>query len=303
MWRWIVALLLVALQPNVRPVFAQTTPTIESIDVNIWPEFDRVGVLIIYQITLSPTVPLPASVSFRIPISVNTPIRLLVRDRDGLLYNLPYTSEMQGDWIQIRFTAPRRLLQLEYSDPDLKVNDQKREFKYVWPGDYPVKQMILHVLRPLHATQITFMPGMGPGDLDSDGNEIFSRIVGQVPAGVTVTLNTIYEKWDSALLASTPMPVYPAEPVTPRTAGRLSRDIIGWLLGILGGLLIAGGVIWFWRSGRALPDMRRIHNDVAVKKESKPQPERPEEAIYCRQCGRRASHGDAFCRTCGTKLN
>ncbi len=303
MWRWVVALLIVALQLNVMPVYAQATPTIDTVEVNIWPEYDREGILVFYRITLNPDVSLPAPVAIRIPRSANGPASVQMEDWDGLLYDLKYTTESQGDWLLVKFIAPRQRIWIEYNDPRLKIEDQQRQFKYVWPGDYQVNQMFLRILEPVNASQMTFMPGMGQGAQSEDGKMYFSKKVDQVPAGVTVTLNVTYQKPDYAF-AATPLPVYPVKPVTPRTAGRLSRNMIGWLLGILGALLIAGGIIWFLRSGRALPEAARKHNGgSAAKKEPRPpSSDSAKEEIYCRQCGRRASPGDTYCRTCGTHL-
>ncbi len=295
MWRWIVALLLVTLQPIARPVSAQTTTTIDTIEVNIWPEYDREGVLVIYRITLSPDVSLPASVSLRIPRSANAPTSLAMEDWDGLLYDLTYETEVQGDWLLVKFTTPRPFIHLEYNDLRLKIEDQERQYRFVWPGDYQIDHMVLQVLQPVHASQMSFTSSMGPVNHAEDGNKYYSKKVDDVPEGVTVTLSFSYQKPDIAY-AATALPVYPVNPVTPRTSGRLSWNMLGGLLGILGALLIAGGIIWFLRSGRTLPEAARKRNGIEKK-------ERPQDEIYCRQCGRRASRGDTFCRTCGTKLN
>ncbi len=296
MWRWIVALLLVTLQPIARPVSAQATTSIDTIEVNIWPEYDREGVLVIYRAALSPDVPLPAAVALRIPRSANAPASLKYEDWDGLLYDLKYDTEVQGDWLLVKFNTPRPDIQLEYYDLHLNIENQQRQYRFVWPGDYAVDHMTLQILQPVHVSEMTFTSWMGNSVQAEDGRRYYSKTVDQIPAGVPLTLSFSYKKPDTAFVA-TALPVYPVNPITPRTAGRLSWNFLGGLLGILGGLLIAGGIIWFWRSGRALPETARKRSGAAEKKE------RPEDEIYCRQCGRRASRGDAFCRTCGTKLN
>ncbi len=301
MWRWVVALLVV-LMPMGLPVFAQPTLSIDTAEVNIWPEYDREGVFVFYRITLSPDVQLPASISLRIPRSANSPSAVQMQDWDGLLYDLKYSIEAQGDWLLVRFTSPRPHVWLEYNDPRLKIDNQQRQFKFVWPGDYAVNQMKLRILQPANATHMSFTPGVGSESVLEDGNLFYVKQVDQVPAGATVTIDVTYQKPDQTF-AATALPVYPVQPITPRTAGRLSRDMVGWVLGILGTLLIVGGIFWFLHSGRSLPETIRKQNGGAAKKEAHVIPESPENAIYCRQCGRRASPGDTFCRTCGTKIN
>lgn len=302
MWRWIVALFL-ALQLNVLPAFAQSPATVDRLEVNIWPEYDRPSVLVIYRASLSADVSLPAQVTLRIPRSADQPYSVAMEDADGLLYSLEYTVAAGKDWLAITFITPRPNIQLEYYDPRLKIEDQKRMFQYTWPGDYRVDKMYLSILQPPKADEMVVRPGMGEGQKTIDGKIFYTRLVEEVPQGVSFTLNISYQKPDTSL-ATTPMPVRPVEPITPRTTGRMStRDLLGWVLGVLGALLIVGGALWFWRSGRGLPEQARKREAVTVKKDMKAPPAETGEAIYCRQCGRRASRGDVYCRTCGAKLN
>jgi hypothetical protein len=98
------------------------------------------------------------------------------------------------------------------------------------------------------------------------------------------------------------MPVEASGPIDEPPTGELElRRLLPAILGGLGVLLIAGGGLWYWQSGREKP-------------ESAPQPRRRKKAspieetggeaqhIYCHQCGKRASNGDRFCRACGTQL-
>ena len=82
----------------VRSVRAQISNEVvfDKVQVNIWPEYDRAGVLVIYRMTLAAATSLPAQVTVRIPISAEKPYNLAMRDVDGLLYNLDYTLADDG---------------------------------------------------------------------------------------------------------------------------------------------------------------------------------------------------------------
>jgi hypothetical protein len=80
----------------------------------------------------------------------------------------------------------------------------------------------------------------------------------------------------------------------PDTPGHVSmNDVLPWILGGIGVLLLVAGIfgIFMWqRAGLGSTKSKRsarFHN---------------EESIYCHQCGKRAQPGDVFCRTCGTRL-
>jgi hypothetical protein len=70
---------------------------------------------------------------------------------------------------------------------------------------------------------------------------------------------------------------------------------------VLGGvaiLLIAGGGYWYWHSMQGRPEPVRKRHGVYREKPTQPS----SDMIYCHQCGKKASIGDVFCRSCGTKL-
>jgi hypothetical protein len=74
-----------------------------------------------------------------------------------------------------------------------------------------------------------------------------------------------------------------------------------WILGILGVALIVGGGLWYWQSGKqSATDKSRRRRRTARLKVSDETAAGDE--VYCQNCGKRASVGDRFCRTCGTKL-
>ncbi|MHB1119312.1 MAG: hypothetical protein ACYC11_04545, partial [Bellilinea sp.] len=62
-----------------RPIQAQSDLVLESMDIGLWPEYDRPDVLVIYRMTLANEVPLPAQMSIRIPREAGAPYNLAMK--------------------------------------------------------------------------------------------------------------------------------------------------------------------------------------------------------------------------------
>jgi hypothetical protein len=278
---------------------AQNAIRIERMQINIWPEYDRRSILVIYRFALAPGTSLPAEITMSIPAAAQAPFTLAYEDVDGLLYNLDYTLRQNGDWVDVTFRTPSLGVQLEYYDPDFEREGDLRTYKYVWPGNFTVNDMVVLVQQPLNATRMVISPDMGSGRVGPDGMMLFSAAIGEVEAGRTFAYTIQYEKPDGELVIP-PMTVRPVDAITAQTIGRTTMmELIPWVLGSLGVLLIASGTYWYWRAGREAPEPARKRHVAARGKDEAIEEQEP---IYCHQCGKRAAPGDAFCRTCGTKL-
>ncbi|HJS30103.1 MAG TPA: hypothetical protein VJ768_10805, partial [Anaerolineales bacterium] len=85
-WMFVAVFLLsVLLIPGAR---AQAEVTLEEANIALWPEYDRPGMLVIYRITLSPTVALPAALEFNIPAAAGVPNAVAETGLDGNLYSV-----------------------------------------------------------------------------------------------------------------------------------------------------------------------------------------------------------------------
>ena len=281
---------------------AQEGPTFGNLDVALWPEYDRQGnVLVIYKITLPPSVSLPADLTLRIPAAAGKPNAVAVREADGILRDVNYQRQVSGDWASINFTATMPEVQFEYYDPALVKQGTQRTFEYRWPGDYPVDFLTIEVQQPLGASQMQFSPATDSSETRGDGLVYYTKRVGDLPGGQTFSQQISYQK-ESDTLTVGEQQVQPSAPMSasPSTQGSL-RTALPWILGLAGVALLVGGAVWYWQSGKdkesGKPKRRR--RSAA----SQPQPAAGGESyIYCHQCGKRAAVGDRFCRTCGTKL-
>ncbi len=297
----LVIMIIFAAYAPLTPAFAQDEIKLSNLEVDLWPEYDRPSVLVIYRITLPPTISLPVDLTFRIPAAAGDPsavaLRQMTPEGDSGLFTIPYQRQVVGEWGMITITATVPEIQLEYYDPDLVKQDDARQFEYRWPGDYAIDALILQVQQPLGASEMVISPASDPGVSGNDGLVYYNKQVGSLAAGQTFSLTVNYNKASDDLTAAN-LQVQPSAPVSVTPGQNSLMTLLPWALGILGVLLILGGVVWYRQSGRGKPGDRPRRRRATASRE----PEESTSFIYCHQCGKRASPGDRFCRTCGTKL-
>lgn len=292
-------MLLALILLNFSTVPAQDEMTLSSLEVDLWPEYDRPDLLVIYHATLPPQVSLPLELTFRIPLAAGEPHAVAVKQVDGALYSVNYTRQVSGEWGLITFTATTPQVQLEYYDPRLSKQGEHRRFEYQWSGDYAVDSLVIEVQQPVGASELRLTPSLGNTRQGADGLTYVTIEVGAVAKDANFNIQVDYRKSDEALSIES-LQIQPSAPLSQQTLGRVNlSQIVPWLLGALGVLLMAGGGWWYWQSrqekGSTRP--RRRRSSAPLKVES-PLPE----GVYCHQCGKRAMPGDRFCRWCGTRL-
>jgi hypothetical protein len=284
-------------------VYAQNALTLDSLQVQIWPEYDKPSVLVIYNMTLSDTTTYPAEVAVRIPSAAGQPYAVADRQPDGQLYNINYSLQVNGDWVVINFTATSPDIRIEYYDPGITIDGNARHYQYVWPGDYAVSQFLIEVQQPAGATDMILSPSLGQGTTRPDNLVYYTQDIGAIPAGQNISITMDYNKSADTLTAET-IPVEPSAPIPQSTPQDLNVTTwLPWILGIIGAGLIIGGIIWFWQSGKQRPasGSRRRHSKSSTN-EPGLSVNTTEDSVYCSQCGKRASPGDLFCRSCGTQI-
>jgi len=301
--KWAIALLLIFSMLLAFQAHAQDALSLSSMLIQIWPEYDKPGVLVIYRMTLSSSTTFPASLSILIPTTAGEPNAVAERQVNGSLFSINYSRQVIGNWAIIRFTSTESEVQLEYYDPGLVKNGAHRHFQYTWPGDYVIAQLTIQVQQPLGANDMRISPSLGPGELGSDGMFYYTQDLGAVPADQSLQIIIDYAKSTNALSIES-LPVEPSSPIPQNDEFHLNfSTALPWILGVVGAGLIIGGIIWFWQSGRQRPGSfthRQRTKSESYQSETIEQAE--EEVVYCSQCGKRALPGDQFCRYCGSAL-
>ena len=287
-------------------VLGQLNPVVSSLEVDLWPEYDRPDMLVIYKVHLSSTTALPVDLRLRIPADAGEPNAVAMRQLDGALLNAVYSREVDGQWAWINVTATSPDIQLEYYDPNLNRQNVDRHYLYNWIGDYKIESFHVKIQRPLGSSSLRVTPDLGKMMSGDDGFMYYVLDVGAVDIGQDFSVEMDYIK-DTDALSIEGLQVRPSAPITEDTQGKMQIfTFLPWVLGGLGILLVGGGLVWYWRSERevmgSVPRLRRRpeHGDDQTIRGS--DVKMGESVVYCHQCGKRAEPGDRFCRSCGVKL-
>ena len=291
--KWFLISLLFVLLTIPFSASAQGQVALDSVTVQLWPEFDQPAMLVIYDFTLTKDTSLPVDVTIRIPTDA-TVIAVAYASADGL-FNVPYQEPVKADgWQEITLTVDMETTyHIEYYAP-LNRSDLQRDYLYVWPGDYSVETFNLSVKAPVDTTEITTDPQMNDITTADSTQTLLSWGTSGLEAGKQLPIKVTYIKTSERLSASD----QPLETgvVDENTQGRVSlSNYLPYILGGLGVLLIVAGGLYFWQSSKGNPEPRKRHR-------SRDEDSSDGGDAYCHQCGKRAQSSDRFCRTCGTRL-
>jgi hypothetical protein len=297
MRRWLVFILLFGLLISPSPAGAQGGIKLDSLNIELWAEYDQPSMLVINQFVVSEDTTLPATVKLRFPKSGN--LVAVALETNGDFFNKKFNAPVvQGDWqivsINVETYDPHRI---EYYQP-LTREDNKRQFKYQWFGDYYVKQFSVTVLVPADSTQLITSPILENTANAANGLLTTGTIVRQdLKMSNSFPFELEYQRTSTTLADPNQTPaVQPIVPVGADTPGRVSITNLPWIIGAFGLTLIGIALFSYWRStqvGEGKPPRRRRQNE--------PEEEGGVQA-YCHECGARANAGDRFCRTCGSRL-
>ena len=114
-------------------VSAQGGTKLDSINVELWSEYDRASMLVINQFVVSQDTPLPATVTLRFPKDGNL-VAVAIENNDSL-FNKDFTGPVeQGNWqtitINVESHEPHRV---EYYQPLTRDGDTRRfQISMVW---------------------------------------------------------------------------------------------------------------------------------------------------------------------------
>jgi len=298
MRKWLVLLLFFGLMVFPCPAGAEGAPKLDSLNIELWSEYDQPSMLVINQFVVSQDTALPTSVTLRFPKDGNL-VAVAIENKDGKLYTKDFDPPAeQGNWqtvtIKVESYQPHRI---EYYQP-LSRDGNKREFKYQWFGDYYVKQFNVMVLIPSDSTQLITSPVLESTSTSKDGLLISGSVTkNEMKVMSSFQFDLQYQRTSTALAdPDAANQVQPSEPVGKNTPGRVSITNLPWIIGGFGLALIVIALFSYWRSTQSSEEKppRRRHRKEAEAAS--------EEEAYCHECGTRAHAGDRFCRTCGSRL-
>lgn len=294
MRRWLVFTLLLGLLISPARVGAQSGIKLDSMNIELWSEFDKPSMLVINQFVISQDTPLPATVNLRFPKDGNL-VAVAVETPEGL-YNKGFSGPTeQGDWqaitIKIESHDPHRI---EYYQP-LTHEGDKRQFKYQWFGDYYVKNFAVMALVPADSTELVTSPALQNTTSAVSGAAIAGSITkNELKMGNSFQFELAYQRASATLIDPKADEVQPSEPVGTDTPGRITITNLPLIIGGFGLALIAIALFSYWRSTQT--------TESKPRKRRRPTEGESDEQAYCHECGARANPGDRFCRTCGSRI-
>jgi hypothetical protein len=270
---------------------AQEGLRLTSLEIGIWPEFDRPAALVLLSGELAADVPLPATVPLHIPASSGGPAAVASATEAGDLVNTTYELTEEDDSLLLTVTTPDPRFHVEFYDP-LATDSPDREYTYVWPGDLPVDQLTVRLQEPEGASGFVVEPNLGPGIIEADGLVYHTADLGAFAAGDTLDVHVSYTKTDPR----TTLEIISAAAGTESDGG-LPSWVIPAIVAAVAALAVGGFV--YWRTQRQPVPVPQGPGPGARRRG---RAEAPGRQAFCTQCGHPLEGGDRFCSRCGTKV-
>ena len=272
------------------PEAARGNPRLASLQVEIWPEYDRPAALVILRGEIAADVRLPASVSLRIAAASGGPAAVAYSSgAGGNLLNLKYQRKDASNFITLKFDTPERFFHVEFYDP-LVTSTAGRSYTYVWTGDFAAERFSVIVQEPAGVSNFSAQPPLNATAVGQDGLRYRSAELGSSPVGKRLEVKVLYTKTDprtstEIIRPKAPEPSPQSAPSPSPAAVPDKMELAMWLIAIVAalGLFIWAALTWWY--GR----------------ERRPQ-SAPNSVGFCTKCGAPSAPGDRFCSRCGTRL-
>jgi hypothetical protein len=202
---FLVILLLTALAPAAAG--AQSVSRLESLEVALWPEYDRPQVLVIYLARAS--VENPATIELPIPAAVGEPHAVAAWYPDGRLDDqIDWSRSVKGEWATISAEVETTGLWIEYYAP-LEAEGPGTSFTFDWPGGVDITSFSYEVMHPVGSQNVDVNP-TGETELDEDGMRYTRSQLGAIGVDESLSIEISYEQPSRPQLQ--PAAPYPANP-------------------------------------------------------------------------------------------
>ena len=290
-----------------------STPEIAQVLVELWPEYDRPEVLVLYQVRLTPETPLPTEVTFRLPPYI-TEMHVVAVEENGQLFEAPpeiFSLRQDADaaWLTLSISTPN--FQFEYYDPlILSQQAQTRTLDFTFAAPYDVDLAIFQIQEPAASQNFVLNPAAQNSFIGNDGLKYSSVERLEMAVGDMASLAATYQRDTTALsvqlLADAPVVTQSPGVEQPVEALATSDNRnFGYLLIVIGAVLFLGAIgSWWWSKKRAVPQQhlvgqktnrRRVRTGrQKIKRDTSP-------ATYCYRCGTQFRGEASFCHACGTQ--
>lgn len=302
-------------------VQAQTSvSTLENMVVDIWPDYDRPSVLVIFTGILPASASLPATITIPIPDAADLTAVARINETNDLLADIDYDESVEGE---VTLTTPDPRFRVEYYMP-YELDGEERTFTFSWQSEMAVSEMRVSVQQPVDTTELTTEPAVFSVLPREDGFQYHNLSPQTVAAGEKVVLTVRYSRPVGTLSADLLQPETTTNEITssdPADSTQGSGLNLTTIVLISGGVAILAVGVWMLFGERKTavqstvsqkaPAAARPAKKAAPAIQSEPELELETAdattpahsyAKFCHQCGQKTEPGDSFCRSCGTRL-
>ncbi len=272
--------------------WAQTPiKSIDSLVVDLWPDYDRASVLVLITGSLPANTPLPATVTLPFPESARLNAIARIDSTDGKMKDDIISSPAPGE---ISFITPNLRFRLEYYIP-YTANNFRRSFNFSWMADLTIYNFGLNLQQPLSAKSLETEPDAVNIVKEQDGFIYHKYPSRTINPGQLNSLQVSYTMTSAQLSAQSLRPKKSGEQTPELPVGSLTGTGTDWamLTFVIGILLIIAAVIWQIVSRRS---SAISHEPIETPNEE------ISDSKFCQYCGKQVDVGDKYCRKCGDRL-
>ena len=264
---------------------------IESLAIEVWPDYDRDSVLVLLTGVLPPDTKLPAPVTLPFPETAQLNAVARIDESDSQMKDDIFSVVGTGD---ITFVLPDLRFRLEYYFP-YEVNNGQHTFDFTWLAKLTVNKLQLRVQQPAFASAFTVVPTTENVFKGQDGLTYYTLPVQSAPAGQSFSVRVAYTMMTDKLSVESLAP--PKTPVQkPKSQSTLKTDKgINWPIAavVVAGIILAMVFVWMAATRR-----ERLKQQIPRQKKGKTKsPSR-----FCSNCGKPTGKDDRFCSKCGSAL-
>jgi len=264
---------------------------IDSLTIELWPDYDRASVLVLLTGALPGDTTLPATVTMPIPETARLNAVARIDSSDGKMKDDISSSPVPDG---LSFITPDLRFRLEYYLP-YAVNNNQRTFNFTWLASISVNKFKLKVQRPLFASQLTTEPVSINVFSGEDGLTYYTFPEQAVPAGQSFSVRVDYTmSTDQLSVEHLAQPGKGLQEPGLSSTARTGADV-NWplLVVVAGGLIIVIVIVWKIAIRKA-ESKRPITHNTTAKKESY--------SKFCSNCDNPVDGDDKFCSKCGASL-
>ena len=264
---------------------------IDSLVIELWPDYDRASVLVLLTGTLPDNTRLPATVTLPFPKTAQLNAVARIDSSDGIMKDDIISSPAPGE---LTFITPDLRFRLEYYLP-YAVNNNRRTFNFAWLADVSVNRFQLRVQQPISASSLATEPATINVLRGEDGFTYYAFPEQAVPAGQPLLVRVDYTMTTAQLSVESLAPPNtrvqePGLPSTTNTDAGINWPIVAV---VVGGIIMV--IVFFWQiATRRAASNRSVTQDAKAQKQS--------HVKFCRNCGNQMDKDDRFCSKCGKAL-